>query len=209
MLLLKEYMNAMYVPKDVSNIIKGNLHEVTHINPVLDGKLIYTPHKGKKTTFEIKHFVNTNGCIDLPNEIFGGISEYFLLTTDLEQFFSINEDSDSINEDSDKLVMLIAPRFLIEEKIGSTAKPFKPIMDNWKEEQAPIGIFWRMQSWDVRVYMYLISNNLDQISSMGFDNLLNRSNPQFRFRDFTDGNALIVPQNLENISCSFVNQNKD
>ena len=170
MLLLKEYMNTMYVPTDVSSIITENLHEVTHINPVLDGKLIYTPDNGEKTAFNINNLLKTNGCIDLSNEIFGDLSEYFLITTDLEEFFSINQNGK-------KLVMLIAPRFLIEEKIGSSAKPFEPIMDNWQEEQASIGIFWRMQSWDDSGwYKYLISNNLVQISSMDFADLLNCAN---------------------------------
>jgi hypothetical protein len=165
MLLMKEYMNNMDVPKELSDIITWNLHDVTHINPVLDGKLIYTPDNGEKTTFEIKNFLKTNGCIDLSNEIFRDISEFLLITTDLEEFFSIKTNSD-------KLVMLIAPRFLIEEKIGSSAKPFKPIMDNWKEDQAPIGIFWRFQSWDDSgMHWYLTSKNLTQVSTSNFYDL--------------------------------------
>jgi hypothetical protein len=160
MLLMKAYMNNMSVPKELSDIITWNLHDVTHINPVLDGKLIYTPNNGEKATFNIKDLVETNGCIDLSNNIFGDTSKYFLITTDLEEFFRIDKKTG-------KLVMLIAPRFLIEEKIGSSAKPFEPIMANWKEEQAPIGIFWRMENWDnLREYDYITSENVTAISNI-------------------------------------------
>jgi hypothetical protein len=158
MLLLKEYMNNMEVPKDVSNIITRNLYEVTHTNPVLDGKLIYTLGDGEKAGFNIKNLVKTGGCIDLSDEIFGDASKFLLITTDLEEFFSINQNSK-------KLVMLIAPRFLIEEKIESTSKHFQPIMDNWKEDEAPIGIFWRMECWaNLGWYDYLTSKNVAEIS---------------------------------------------
>ena len=148
----------MDIPEDVSNIITRNLHDVTHINPVLDGKLTYTLPNGEKATFNIKDLVKTDGCIDLSNKIFGGASTYLLITTEPEQFFSINKNGS-------KLVILIAPRFLIEEKIESSAEHFKPIIDSWKEEQAPIGIFWRMQSWDdLRDYDYQTSKNITAIS---------------------------------------------
>ena len=155
MLLLKAYMNNMEVPNDVSNIITRNLHDVTHINPLLDGKLIYTPDNGEEATFNIKDLINPNGCIDLSDEIFGDASRYLLITTDLEQFFSFKEDSR-------RLVMLIAPQFLIEEKIEPSAKPFEEIMDNW---QAPIGIFWRVEGTkNLGSYWYLTSKNLIEIS---------------------------------------------
>ena len=168
MLLMKEPMDNMGVPMEISNIIKRNLHDVTHINPVLDGKLIYTADngEGEKATFNIKDLVKTDGCIDLSNKIFGDISKYFLITTDLEQFFSINQNGK-------KLVMLIAPRFLIEEKIGPSAKPFEEIMDNWKEDQAPIGIFWRFERWkNLGSYWYLTSKNLIEISKNNLHKLL-------------------------------------
>ena len=156
MLLLKEYMNTTDVPKELSDIITRNLHDVTHINPVLDGKLTYTLPNGEKATFNINNLVK-DGCIDLSNEIFGDASTYLLITTEPEQFFSINKNGS-------KLVILIAPRFLIEEKIESSAEHFKPIIDSWKEEQAPIGIFWRMQSWDdLRDYDYQTSKNVTEL----------------------------------------------
>ncbi|MGV8948788.1 MAG: hypothetical protein ACOH2E_05425 [Candidatus Paracaedibacter sp.] len=167
MLLMKEPMNNMEVPMEVSNIITRNLHDVTHINPVLDGKLIFTPDNGGKTTFEIKNLLKTNDCIDLSNKIFGQVSKYLLITTDLEQFFSIKKKSSM-------LVMLIAPRFLIEEETWSLTKPFEKIMNNWKEDQAPIGIFWRIERWkNLDWYWYLTSNNLTQISKNNFYNLFN------------------------------------
>ena len=166
MLLLKEYMNTMDVPKELPDIITWNLHDVTHINPVLDGKLIYTLDSGEKTPFSIKNLVKINGTFDSSDEIFREIYENLLITIDPEQFFSVKEISN-------RLVMLIAPRFLIEEKIGSSAKPFEQIMDNWKEDQAPIGIFWRMEDWkDLGWYNYLTSKNVTEISKINlYDNL--------------------------------------
>ena len=165
MLLLKAYMNTMDIPEDVSNIIKRNLHDVTHINPVLDGKLTYALPNGEKATFNINNLVK-DGCIDLSNEIFGDASTYLLITTEPEQFFSIKTNSE-------KLVMLIAPRFLIEEKIESSAEHFKPIIDSWKEEHAPIGIFWRMKRWaNLGWYSYLTSEDVTEISKNNIFELL-------------------------------------
>ena len=168
MLLLKAYMNTMDIPEDVSNIIKRNLHDVTRINPVLDGKLTYALPNGEKATFNINNLVK-DGCIDLSNEIFGDTSKYLLITTEPEQFFSIKTNSD-------KLVMLIAPRFLIEQKIESSAEHFKPIIDSWKEEQAPIGIFWRMECWaNLGWYSYLTSEDVTEISKNNLFELLRRA----------------------------------
>ncbi len=144
------------VPQDVQNVIGGKLHDVS-ANPVLDGELVYTD-KGKKTQFKIKDLVKKDGSIDLSNPIFGDSSEYLRITTDPEKFFNIDENGK-------RLIILIAPRFLIEEKIGSSAKTFEPIMAKWNEADAPIGIFYRMEYWkNVSWYYYLTTKNIISIS---------------------------------------------
>ncbi len=140
--------------KDVQSVIGQTLHEVS-ANPVLDGELVY---EGAPKPFKIRNLVKKDGSIDLSDPIFGETSRFLLITTDPEQFFNIDEERR-------RLVVLIAPRFLIEEKIGSSAAPFQPIMANWKEDQAPIGIFYRSSDEkDLSKYDFITSANLISIS---------------------------------------------
>ncbi len=150
------------VVKDVSKGIGGKLHELS-ANPVLAGELVYTGRweitnfKIKKN-FKIRGLVKKDGCIDLSDPIFSDASKYLLITTDPEQFFNIVENSN-------RLVILIAPRFLIEDKIETITKTFQPIMANWKEDQVPIGIFYRLEHWgNSGSYYHLTSANHKLIS---------------------------------------------
>ncbi len=145
------------VAKDVQNVIGQILHEIS-ANLVFDGKLVYRD-RCKTTTHNIMDLVKKDGTFDFSNKkFFGIVSKYLLITTDPEKFFSIDKNSK-------RLVILMASRLLIKEKIDSTARHFKPIMDKWKEDQAPIGIFWRMEKWEnFGWYDYLVSANLISIS---------------------------------------------
>lgn len=145
------------IPKDIQTVIGRTLHELS-ANPVLDGDLVYTD-KDKKRSFKIMSLIKNDWCMDLSNKnIFGDSSNYLLITTAPEAFFRIVEDSI-------RLVILIAPKFLIEEKIETTAKTFLPIMANWKEAQAPIGIFYRMERWnDLNWFDYLTTDDMLTIS---------------------------------------------
>ena len=145
------------IPKDIQTVIGRTLHELS-ANPVLDGDLVYTD-KDEKRSFKIMSLINKDGCMDLSNtEDFGDSSNYLLITTAPEAFFRIVDGSI-------RLVILIAPKFLIEEKIETTAKTFLPIMANWDSGQAPIGIFYRAE-WEKNLfwYDYLTSVNLSMIS---------------------------------------------
>ncbi len=155
---VKEEVRLPEVPKDVQNVIGGKLHNVS-ANPVLDGKLEYTMDNGEKKQFKIMDLVKEDGSIDLSNkEVFGDSSQYLLITTAPEAFFRIVENGQ-------RLVILIAPKFLIDEIIGSSLSTFQAIMANWKEVHAPIGIFYRRECWnDLRRYNYLTSANLISIS---------------------------------------------
>ena len=68
-------------------------------------------------------------------------------------------------ENSKKLEICLAPRFMIEKKIQSSASHLQPIMDNWKEDTAPTGILWSWGGWDLSAYAYLTSKNAKEISS--------------------------------------------
>ena len=161
MWLLKEHLvesnnegTLPEIPRDIQTVIGQTLHDLC-ANPVLDGELKY---EGVATPFKIRNLLKEDGCIDLSKPIFGDSSKYLLITTDLEAFFNVDEKSI-------RLIILIALKSLIEEKIGSSANPFEPIMANWDSGQAPIGIFYRAE-WEKNLfwYDYLTSVNLSTIS---------------------------------------------
>jgi hypothetical protein len=145
------------IPKDIRTVIGRTLHELS-ANPVLDGDLVYTD-KDEKRFFKIMSLIKNDWCMDLSSKnIFGDSSNYLLITTAPEAFFRIVDGSI-------RLVILIAPKFLIEEKIETTAKTFLPIMANWNEEQAPIGIFYRMERCnDLNWFDYLTTDDMLTIS---------------------------------------------
>lgn len=96
---------------------------------------------------------------ELSDPVFGKTSNDFLITTNPEQFFEINENAE-------RLLILIALKFLIEQYL---AKPcctsFKKIMTDWKEGSSPIGIFYRMEyQTDFSKYDYLTTADLSTIS---------------------------------------------
>jgi hypothetical protein len=76
------------------------------------------------------------------------------------------------SENKDKLEIWLAPRFMIEKKLKSSASHLEPIMGNWKEETAPIGILWSWGAWeDLSWYDYLTSQGASVISSKNlYDN---------------------------------------
>jgi hypothetical protein len=155
MLLLKEVIKIMDAEQqDVYRKVGLTFLEVT-ANPVLDGELAYT-HEDITTTFKIKDLVDKDSVVNLSSPIFGDTFKDLVITVDPKKFFSIVKNSA-------KLIVLIAPRSLIKEKLETTAINFQPIMDEWIEEQAPIGIFWRIEFCN-NFNSYLTSNNLSSLS---------------------------------------------
>lgn len=146
-------------PKDVKNVIVQTFVALLRTNPVLIGKLKY---KEEPILANIIDLVKADGYLDLPNRIFGDASNYLRITTDPEQFFHVVENSQ-------KVVILIAPKFLIEEKIGlPCCTSFEKIMDktNWNDDLAPIGIFYRAEYWkDKNWYDYITNASIVIISS--------------------------------------------
>ncbi|AIL12806.1 hypothetical protein IM40_03570 [Candidatus Paracaedimonas acanthamoebae] len=72
-------------------------------------------------------------------------------------------------ENAIKVEIWVAPRFLIERELSTTAAHFQPIMDNWKQEQAPVGLFWTWGGgWaaDDHDMDYLTTENTDNLSKI-------------------------------------------
>ena len=102
------------------------------------------------------------------------------LTNPLEGTFDLSQCGDTGNflsistgyrkgmkaENSNKLEIWLAPRFMIEKKLKSSASHLQPIMGTWKEETAPIGILWSWGGWkDLSWYDYLTTHGAVNISS--------------------------------------------
>ena len=142
------------LPKEIHGVIFEILHELTK-NLVLEGELIYTRPSDKKP-FPIKIKDNLKeGTFDLSNkEIFGDVANDLLITTDPTKFFL---------KHMNKVVILIAPRFLIEEQLNDTAAPFKSIFAAWKKGNE-IGLFWRSGNWKNYYFDYLINQTPTTLS---------------------------------------------
>lgn len=160
--------NTNVLPEDVQIVIGQTFMTILNANPVLDGKLVYINDDGK-TTFKIIDLIGKDGTIDLSNQkFFGDSSKYLLITTNPKRFFDANESSN-------RLVILIAPKCLIEEQIESTAETFLRIVANWNDSSAPIGFFCRLERWiDPSWFYYQTSANLFTISK---NNLFNNCSP--------------------------------
>lgn len=145
---------------DIQYQIGWKLHELyLHENPVLKGELAYWDMVRGTMTFKIRDLLK-GGSLDLSSkEIFGNSAGKLLITLDPEIFFHVNEKSS-------RLLILIAPYSLIEDKIETTASEFKWIMEGWDAMKAPIGIFYRMERWkDLSRFDCLTSSSLEEISS--------------------------------------------
>lgn len=136
------------------DLIEDKPQKITE-NSVLEARMGFErPSDGKKFHFKVKDLVK-NGTFDLSNKIvFESASKYLDLTMDLDEFFQVDEKSN-------KVALLIASRSMIEEKLDSSAAPFKPIMADWKEDHSPIGIFGRMKRWDnLNCYNYCTNEEI-------------------------------------------------
>lgn len=69
-------------------------------------------------------------------------------------------------ENNNKIEIWLAPKFIIEKNLKSSAGHLQPIMSDWNEEIAPIGIFWTWGGWDnLNGYDYLSNKTLADIGS--------------------------------------------
>ena len=67
-------------------------------------------------------------------------------------------------ENRGKMEIWFAPRFLIEKELGAMAGYFKPLMDSWKQDHAPVGIFWTTNENNLYDYEYLTTENMERLS---------------------------------------------
>ena len=156
MLLMKQAMQGTEVPQDVQGVIGQTLHDLS-ANPVLDGELKF---EGKP--YKIRKLLKEDGSIDLSNPVFEDASTHLLITTDPEQFFNTVKGSK-------RIVIMIAPKFVIQQYIKKPCcTSFEGMMANWKEDHAPIGIFYRMEGSYERVYNY---NTLIDVLTLSKNNL--------------------------------------
>ena len=130
------------------------------MNRVYYGKLIYKPNSN-----------NDDGKIEL---LISGLKHPLKGEFDLSKCGGTGEDL-SINmgyrkgknsKNAKKVEIWFAPRFLIAKYLGTTASHFKPIMDDWKPEKAPVGIFFTWGGGDnLGWYDYLTTESMDVLSS--------------------------------------------
>lgn len=100
----------------------------------LGGKLIYTdPTSKAKTEFSIRALANPlEGTFDLSG--CGDTGQYLSISTGYRKGVKA--------KNSNKTEIWLAPRFLVEREIATTAKHLQPIMGSWDAVKAPVGLFW-------------------------------------------------------------------
>lgn len=124
------------------------------------GKLIYKPDPNSdigKIEFPFKDLANPlEGTFDLTS--CGDSSQYLSISTGYRKGKKA--------QNADKVEIWLAPRFLIEKEINSTAAHFQPIIDEWNAVAAPVGVFWTWGGWDdINLFDYLVDNSLDQLAN--------------------------------------------
>lgn len=67
-------------------------------------------------------------------------------------------------ENAKKVEIWIAPRFLIEKDLDTTAAHFKDIMECWEKEFL-VGIFWNWGSDALSSYDYLTTHSMESLSN--------------------------------------------
>ena len=123
----------------------------------LGGKLIYTdPTSQAKTELPIRALANPlEGTFDLSG--CGDTGKYLSISTGYRKGVKA--------ENSNKTEIWLAPWFLVNKNLSSSAKHLQPIMGSWDAAKAPVGLFWTWGGWGNEDYCYLVSESLDQLSS--------------------------------------------
>lgn len=69
-------------------------------------------------------------------------------------------------KNANKVEIWLAPRFLIERNLATSASHLQPIMGDWNAATAPAGVFWTWGGWDNMGYFdYLTTNSFDDLGS--------------------------------------------
>jgi len=182
----KAYRNLSLVSKEFSQIVKENgpkwistAYDISKEDHDVfwrfyKGKLIYTdPDTKAQTVFPISSLSNPlRGEFDLST--CGKTGE------DLSINVGYREGKNPKN--AKKVEIWVAPRFLIERDLSTTATHFGPIMADWSQEKAQVGMFWTWGRWDnLDWYDYLTKDSMDD---MGAENLLKKYQKSPRFSMF-------------------------
>ncbi len=125
----------------------------------LNGVLVYKdPTTGTEIRLPIKNLAKPyDGTFDLSD--CGEAGKYLSISTGYRK--GKNPDNE------EKLEIWIAPRFLIEKHLESTAGHFKDIMGDWDEKEAPIAIIFTWGGWKKLIwYDYLTSISPSVLASM-------------------------------------------
>jgi len=123
----------------------------------LMGALIYRSQKGSdvgRIDLPIAALVNPlEGTFDLSQ--CGDVGEYLSISTGYRK--------EKKAENVKKIEIWLAPRFLIEKELKTTASHFKKIYSDWKEI-AEVGLFWTCGGdEELGDYDYLITENMDNL----------------------------------------------
>jgi len=124
----------------------------------LGGKLIYTDPNGiEKKELPIRALANPlKGTFDLSE--CGDTSQYLSISTGYRKAQKAANSS--------KVEIWLAPWFLVNKNLSSSANHLQPIMGNWDAAAAPVGLLWTWGGWsDLARYDYLVTNSLEDLGS--------------------------------------------
>jgi len=135
-------------------------------NRFLNGKVIFTGVPDKTIEKELSKLFNPlDGRLDLSE--CAGVDQYVSISTGYPKWAK--------QDHPNNLDIWIAPKFMIKKDLEMLASHFQPIMDDWDEEKAPIGIFWTTGDWsDLNIYRYLTTYSLEEISSTSLYDLFEK-----------------------------------
>jgi hypothetical protein len=130
----------------------------------LNGSLIYRPSKKSDAG------MMTLPIRELKNPLEGKFQLFYCQkrNTTMAIYLSISTGyRKRKNTDLHSIEIWVAPRFLIERELNTTAKHFNSIMGNWKPE-AEVGLFWTWSGWasDDHDMDHLTTENMDSLSKI-------------------------------------------
>lgn len=163
----------------------------------LKGVLVYKPKPGSdvgKIELPIAKLANPlGGTFDLSQ--CGDSGQYLNIATGYRK--------QQLPANSNKLEVWLAPRFLIEKQLHTTAGHFKDIISSWPSGNI-VGLFYTWGGWDaLDRYEYLIRENAYELSS---ENLYEKRT-QFTFGITSIDYYVVACRPPWEISCFYVNLN--
>lgn len=155
--------NLGLVCKDWRVIIKDDLMKKSIESIIyqrfLKGVLIYRPQEESDVgmiKLPIGELGNPlDGTFDLSQ--CGDVGNYLSISTGYRKGKKV--------ENAEKVEIWLAPRFLIEKELNTTAGYFEDIYSRW-DENATVGMFWTWGGWNNLTYMdYVTTQNMNELSN--------------------------------------------